>query len=52
MRLTFVQLLLLTSYALNAALPDRVPMWHVYSIAILCIIELLFVAADSKQDTK
>lgn len=52
MRLTFVQLLLLTSYALNAALPDRVPMWHVYSIAILCIIELLFVAADNRRDDR
>lgn len=50
MRLTFVQLLLVTSYALRTLRPDSVPSWHVYLLIVLCIIEALFVVADAKQE--
>lgn len=46
MRLTFVQLLLVVSYALHTMHPDRVPFWHVYGLTIVCVIELLFTAAS------
>ena len=50
MRLTFVQLLLVTSYALTTLRPASVPMWHVYLLLVLACIEALFAAADAKQD--
>lgn len=50
MRLTFVQLLLVTSYVLTTLRPASVPMWHVYALVVLACIEALFAAADAKQD--
>jgi hypothetical protein len=50
MRLTFVQLLLVVSYALRTLRPDSVPEWHVYFLIVLCIIEAIFVAADRRQE--
>ena len=52
MRLTFVQLLLVTSYALTTLRPASVPMWHVYLLLVLACIEALFAAADATQERK